>query len=70
VTGMVFVAQGLCDNPPPSDTWRHRLRRLDITLGKQPLDWEPSIQLEQWLIKTIAHFDELLKKRGQAHIRR
>ena len=37
-------------------------RKPDITLAKEKLGWEPKIQLEQGLKKTIAYFDALLKK--------
>lgn len=37
-------------------------RKPDISLAKEKLNgWEPKIQLEEGLIKTIAYFDELLK---------
>ena len=35
-------------------------RRPDITKAKALLDWEPTIPLEQGLVKTIAYFDRLL----------
>ncbi len=35
-------------------------RRPDISLAKQALDWEPKIQLEEGLGKTIDYFDKLL----------
>jgi UDP-glucuronate decarboxylase len=34
-------------------------RKPDITLAKQHLNWEPKIQLETGLIKTIEYFDAL-----------
>ncbi len=46
----------------PSSSDDPAQRCPDITLAKQTLDWEPRIQLEQGLVKTIAYFDELLKK--------
>ena len=36
-------------------------RQPDITLAKETLGWEPKIQLEEGLKKTIAYFDALLK---------
>lgn len=42
-------------------------RKPDITLAKELLDWAPSIELRQGLIKTIAYFDQLLKGEGQVH---
>ncbi|MCP4872778.1 MAG: SDR family oxidoreductase [Proteobacteria bacterium] len=43
---------------PPDDPVR---RRPDITKARQLLDWEPTVQLEQGLERTIAYFDELLR---------
>lgn len=38
-------------------------RKPDISLAKQQLnDWQPNIQLEEGLKKTIAYFEKLLKK--------
>ena len=45
-------------NPLPQDDPRQR--RPDITLAKQVLNWEPKIQLEAGLEKTIAYFRKLL----------
>ena len=36
-------------------------RKPDISLAKKLLNWEPSISLEEGLIKTIAYFEKLLK---------
>ncbi|MBI1822486.1 MAG: SDR family NAD-dependent epimerase/dehydratase, partial [Nitrospirae bacterium] len=33
----------------------------DISLAKKNLDWEPTVQLEQGLKKTITYFEKLLK---------
>lgn len=38
---------------PPDDP---RQRRPDISLAKNALDWEPNVQLEEGLMKTIAYF--------------
>tara|TARA_B100001971_G_scaffold56781_1_gene51802 strand:- start:384 stop:782 length:399 start_codon:yes stop_codon:yes gene_type:complete len=35
-------------------------RQPDITLAKDKLNWEPKIQLEEGLPKTIKYFDEIL----------
>jgi UDP-glucuronate decarboxylase len=37
-------------------------RRPDISLAKQALHWEPTVQLRDGLAKTIAYFDELLRE--------
>ena len=36
-------------------------RQPDITLAKKTLDWEPTVQLEQGLKKTIEYFEEKIK---------
>ena len=36
-------------------------RKPDISQAKKHLDWEPQVQLEQGLVKTIEYFDTLLK---------
>jgi len=36
-------------------------RQPDISLAKKSLNWEPKIQLEEGLIKTIPYFEKLLK---------
>ena len=37
-----------------------KLRRPDITLAKNKLNWEPKIELRQGLLKTIEYFDKLI----------
>lgn len=37
-------------------------RKPDITLAKKMLNWQPTIKLEDGLIKTIAYFEQLLKE--------
>lgn len=37
-----------------------RQRRPDITLAREALGWEPTVQLREGLSKTIAYFDNLL----------
>jgi len=44
--------------PLPADDPRQR--RPDITLSHEVLGWEPKVELEEGLKKTIAYFDELL----------
>ncbi|BBB92181.1 MAG TPA: SDR family oxidoreductase [Methylomusa anaerophila] len=46
--------------PLPADDPRQR--RPDISLAKTKLDWEPQVQLEIGLIKTIAYFRELAEQ--------
>ena len=47
-------------NPLPQDDPKQR--QPDITLAKKELNWEPKIKLEEGLIKTIAYFEDLIKK--------
>lgn len=46
--------------PLPSDDPTQR--KPDITLAREMLGWEPTVQLHQGLVKTIAYFDNLLTK--------
>ena len=39
-------------------------RQPDITLAKDKLDWEPTVQLEEGLVKTIQYFEDLLKHKA------
>jgi len=39
-------------------------RQPDISLAKSKLDWEPTIKLEEGLVKTIEYFDNLIKENG------
>ncbi len=40
-------------------------RKPDITLAREELGWEPTIQLEEGLKKTISYFEVLLKEKGE-----
>ena len=44
--------------PLPSDDPKQR--RPDISLAREILEWEPKVELEEGLKKTIAYFDEIL----------
>jgi UDP-glucuronate decarboxylase len=44
---------------PPDDPTQ---RRPNISVAKEKLNWEPTIMLEQGLIKTIAYFDDKLSR--------
>ncbi len=48
--------------PLPSDDPTQRCP--DITLAREKLGWQPTIQLEEGLKKTIAYFDSFLKENG------
>ncbi len=39
-----------------------RQRRPDISLAKQALDWEPRVNLEDGLSRTVAYFEALLRR--------
>jgi UDP-glucuronate decarboxylase len=54
----------LVHKPLPSDDPRQR--RPDIALARGALGWEPATTLEQGLAKTIAYFEEVLR-RGFRH---
>lgn len=46
--------------PLPQDDPRQR--KPDISLARERLGWEPTVELEEGLKRTIAYFDELLKR--------
>lgn len=50
----------IIEMPLPSDDPKQR--KPDITLARQELNWEPTVELREGLVKTIAYFDGLLKK--------
>lgn len=39
-----------------------RKRKPDISKAKEILNWQPTVSLEEGLKKTIAYFDQLLRK--------
>ena len=45
-------------NPLPLDDPKQR--RPDISLAKKILDWEPTIQLEEGIVKTVEYFKQIL----------
>lgn len=49
----------IINKPLPSDDPTQR--KPDISKAKEYLDWEPKVQLEEGLKKTITYFDQLLK---------
>lgn len=48
--------------PLPSDDPVQRCP--DISIAKKELNWEPTVQLTEGLVKTIDYFDQLLKRHG------
>ena len=52
--------------PLPSDDPQQR--KPDITLAHKMLgDWEPTIQLRDGLVKTIAYFEDILSRGSVRH---
>jgi len=39
-------------------------RKPDISMAKEELGWEPTIMLEEGIVKTIEYFDKLLNQKG------
>ena len=60
VIDMTGSSSKIIHNPLPKDDPTRR--KPDISLAKSALQWEPSVQLEEGLKRTIANFDERLKK--------
>ncbi len=54
----------LINEPLPMDDPKQR--QPDITMAKQELGWEPKVQLEEGLSKTISYFRELMEKEPDA----
>lgn len=51
-------ASKIISRPLPSDD--PKLRKPDISLAKKLLDWEPTVVVDDGLVKTIEYFDQLL----------
>ncbi|TYC58051.1 SDR family oxidoreductase [Marinobacter sp. BW6] len=52
-------SSSLIFKPLPEDDPKQR--QPDISLAKSKLDWQPTVELKEGLVKTITYFDELLK---------
>jgi UDP-glucuronate decarboxylase len=59
VISLTGASSKLVSRPLPEDDPRQRCP--DIGLAKKLLDWEPKVQLQEGLMKTIQYFDELLR---------
>ena len=57
---MTGAKSKLIFKPLPQDDPQQR--QPDITLARQHLGWEPKIPLEDGLKRTIAYFDDLLRR--------
>jgi UDP-glucuronate decarboxylase len=60
IIALTGSASKLVRQPLPSDDPRQR--QPDIALARKELGWEPSIALEAGLPKTIAYFEEILRR--------
>lgn len=60
VVSLTNSTSGIMYDDLPQDDPKQR--QPDITLAKQLLKWEPTLSLEEGLIKTITHFAECLKE--------
>lgn len=60
VVEMTGTKSKIVYKPLPFDDPKQR--QPDISLAKRELGWEPTVQLEEGLIKTIAYFDDFLKR--------
>lgn len=58
VIALTGSSSQLVFKPLPADDPTQR--KPDISVAKNNLDWNPSVQLDEGLIKTIAYFDKLL----------
>jgi len=63
---MIGGTSKLENRPLPVDDPRQR--QPDISLASETLDWTPTTQLREGLIKTIAYFDDLLSGRIQGAV--
>ncbi|MBR6179224.1 MAG: SDR family oxidoreductase [Bacteroidales bacterium] len=59
IIGMTGSRSEIIYKPLPSDDPVRR--RPDITLAQKTLNWQPTVNLEQGLAKTIAYFEDYLK---------
>lgn len=60
VIDMTGSRSRIVEKPLPGDDPKQR--RPDISLARRELGWEPTIELREGLVKTIAYFDDLLRQ--------
>jgi dTDP-glucose 4,6-dehydratase len=65
---MTGASSKLVYRPLPTDD--PKIRRPDITRARTLLNWEPTVQIEQGLVDTIAYFRAKIEKTEAAHERR
>jgi UDP-glucuronate decarboxylase len=64
VTQLIGSKSSVTYLPLPSDDPTQR--RPDITIAARELHWQPQVALKEGLVKTIAYFDDLLKRNAGA----
>jgi UDP-glucuronate decarboxylase len=52
----------ICHQPVPVDDPRQRRPNIDV--ARTRYDWEPETQLREGLTRTVAYFEDLLKRVG------
>jgi UDP-glucuronate decarboxylase len=62
VVEMTGAKSGITHAELPSDDPTQR--QPDIGIAREKLGWEPTVQLREGLLQTIAYFDELMRKQG------
>jgi UDP-glucuronate decarboxylase len=64
VIALTGTRSKLVREPAPIDDPKQR--KPDIDLAKRELDWQPTVQLDEGLKRTIEYFDQVLRKPGKA----
>ena len=64
VIALTGTRSKLVREPAPVDDPKQR--KPDIDLAKSELDWQPTVQLDEGLKRTIEYFDQVLRKPGKS----
>jgi UDP-glucuronate decarboxylase len=64
VIALTGTQSKLVREPAPIDDPKQR--KPDIDLAKRELDWQPTVQLDEGLKRTIEYFDQVLRKQSKA----